>query len=524
MKRNEFFKKIVRNEKARTFFQRFIYGRTILTFLMLLAQIVLIIFLCVKLQAYKFYFISSIALSLSAMIFLSNTKGKNEFKLAWIVPIIIFPLFGVVAYILYHINFDGLLIKKKVEKVKAYSKKYTKSSEKVQKVIEKYPEISDLQTYFYKTCSLVPYENNKISYYSCGEEFFPDFCKEISKAKKFIFIEFFIIALDESWATVLDLLEKKVQEGVEVRVIFDGFGSIMASYSNYQKYLAEQGIKTLVFSPIVPVLSTRQNNRDHRKIVVVDGKVAFTGGLNIKNEYFNHGKNRFPYWKDNAVRIEGESANSFTNMFLQIWNAGKKTAEDFSPYFVKQTKKKNADNVVIPYDDNAFNDKDIAESVYLYLIGNAKKYIHITTPYLLLDNNLREALIFAANRGVEVSIMLPSKPDHLLTFCVGKTFLPELLAQGINIYIYERGFLHAKTFICDDKMATVGSVNLDYRSLYLHFECGAFIYDKDLVPQIEKDFLESENYCQKMKLADYKKIPFFTRFFGRIFRIFAPLL
>ncbi len=524
MKRNEFFKKIVRNEKARTFFQRFIYGRTILTFLMLLAQIVLIIFLCVRLQAYKFYFISSMALSLTVMIVLSNIKGKNEFKIAWIVPVIIFPLFGVVAYILYHTNLDALHIKKDIKKLKNYSKKYIKSPEKVQSVIEKNPKITDLQTYFYKTCDLVPYENNKVSYYSCGEEFFPDLCKEISKAKKFIFIEFFIIALDESWATILDLLEKKVKEGVEVRVIFDGFGSIVTSYSNYQKYLAEQGIKTLVFLPIVPILSTKQNNRDHRKIIVVDGKTAFTGGLNIKNEYFNHGKNRFPYWKDNAVKIEGESVNSFTNMFLQIWNIGKKTVDDFSLYFVKQAKKRNVDNIVIPYDDNAFNDQDIAESVYIYLIMNARKYIHITTPYLLLDNNLREALIFAANRGVEVSIMLPSKPDHLLTFCVGKTFLPELLEQGINIYIYERGFLHAKTFICDDEMATVGSVNLDYRSLQLHFECGAFIYDKNLVPQIEKDFIESENYCKKMNLSDYKKIPFLTRFFGRVFRIFAPLL
>lgn len=525
MNRDEFFKKVAHNEKLRSFLQRGIFGRAILTFFILFLQILFIILFCARLTSYtEVYFISSIMLSCIFIIFLSNTKGKNEFKIAWILPIIVLPLFGVTVYFLYHINFGSLTIRHEIKKIRLDSKKYIESEKKVEKSLEKFSEVKDIANYLYKSGDFAPSENNRITYYSCGEKFYPELCKEISKAKKFVFLEFFIINLDESWDLIIELLEKKVKEGVEVRIIFDGFGSLVSSYSGYQKYLAEKGFKTFVVAPIIPILTTGQNNRDHRKIVVIDGKVAFTGGVNIKNEYFNYGKNRFPYWKDNAIKLEGSSVNSFSKMFLQLWNAGKKTSEDFNPYFSIHSKKKDCENLVIPYDDNAFNNEDFAENVYLYLINNAKKYIHITSPYLLLDNSMKEALIFAAKRGVEVSIMLPSQPDHILTFCVGKTFLPELLENGINIYIYQKGFLHAKTFICDDKMATIGSINLDYRSLYHHFECAAFIYDKNLVPQIENDFFESEKDCLKMQISDYKKIPLHCRAYGRIFRIFAPLL
>lgn len=525
MNRDEFFKKVAYNEKLRNFLQRVIFGRTVLTFFILFLQIAFIIFFCVKLTSYtEVYFIASIIVSCIFMIFLSNTKGKNEFKIAWILPVMVLPLFGISIYILYHINFGSLTIRREIKKMRLDSKKYIESEKKVQNSLEKFVEIKDLANYLYKSGDFTPSENNRVTYYSCGEKFYPELLKELSKAKKFIFLEFFIINLDESWEQIVEILEKKVKEGVEVRIIFDGFGSIVSSYSAYQKYLAGKGLKTLVVAPIIPILNTGQNNRDHRKIVVIDGKIAFTGGVNIKNEYFNYGKNRFPYWKDNAIKLEGESVNSFSKMFLQLWNACKKSTEDFKPYFVKHSKKKNLENLIIPYDDNAFNEEDIAENVYLYLINNAKNYIHITSPYLLLDNSMKEALILAAKRGVDVSIMLPSRPDHILTFCVGKTFLPELLENGINIYIYEKGFLHAKTFICDDKMATVGSINLDYRSLYHHFECAAFIYDKNIVPQIENDFVDSEKDCLKMQISDYKKIPWYCRTYGRIFRIFAPLL
>lgn len=299
----------------------------------------------------------------------------------------------------------------------------------------------------------------------------------------------------------------------------------MITGNAYQHYLKEKGIKSKVFNPLLPIISTPVNNRDHRKIVVIDGKIAYTGGINLSNQYFNYGKNKFPYWKDNFVEIRGPAIQNLLQLFFEVWNIGEKVKDDYALYLNIDYEKIETDGFVIPYGDDAFNSEDIAESVYLEIINNAKKYLYITTPYVVIDNQMLTALTFAAKKGVDVRIIVPSKPDHLITFCIGKTYLKNLLDGGVKIYLYEKGFIHAKTFLCDDNVGTVGSINLDYRSLYAHFECGALIYKNPALADIKADFESMfKNDCQEMKLSDYKKIPAWQRFTGRVLRLFGPLL
>ncbi|MBR1638166.1 MAG: cardiolipin synthase [Treponema sp.] len=525
---------LVKNKKLRQFTKRLMFSRVALIFLLIVIQILIFYFFILKLNKnFEIYLGGSLTLSFIFMVFLSNSNGKNEFKIAWMLPLILFPLLGIAAYLIYHTNIGAARMKKNLQEIKLITSRFHKDNDEARLILEKFPEAEGLGRYLIKTGSFFPHENNRLSYFKNGEMCSPRLLHDVENAKSFIFLEFFIIHIDESWQSLVNLLEEKAKQGVEVRLIFDSFGSIMISSRSYKKYLESKGIKSLNFSPITPFFSTRMNNRDHRKIIVIDGKIAYTGGLNIANEYFNIGKNRFEYWKDNAVRIEGSASENLTTLFLQTWNIYTDKKDDYKRYIFadedqskrgQQTGTKADMGLVIPYGDDAFNNCDIAEDVYYYIIENAKKYLYITSPYVILDNHMMESLIFAARRGVSVNLIVPSRPDHLITFCVGKTFLKTLMENGANIFLYEKGFIHAKTFISDDKYATVGSVNLDYRSFFHHFECGAFIHQAPVIADIKNDFEETLRDCTRMTPTNYKKLPWRYRFLGRIFRIVAPLI
>lgn len=522
---------IIKDKHARYVIRRSVYSRVVLNFLLIAIQIFIFLVFLKRMKPYvEFYFGGSIVISTVFLIYLANSKGKNEFKLAWLVPVVIFPLFGISAYLLYHTNTGGFAQKHRLEQLKLITKNFSPSQEQIKKTLEEYPQSKRLCNYLIKSGDYYPHNQNAVKYFASGEEFFPSLLEDFENAKKFIFIEYFIIDVDKTWDSLLKILEKKVKEGVEVRVIYDGLGSPTASTKRYQKYLAEHGIKSHPFSPLIPFFSTHQNNRDHRKIVVIDGEVAYTGGLNISNEYMNveSEHNRFKYWKDNAIRVKGSAIQNFTKLFLEDWNIkiakNWQQIENFEYYLQHSYEKFNEKGVIIPYGDDACNNKDIAENVYLHIISNSKKYLYITTPYMVIDNQLMSSLIFAANCGVEVKIIVPSVPDHIITFYVGKTFLKTLVENGIQVFLYERGFIHAKTFISDDVVSTVGSVNLDYRSLFHHFECGAVIYNNPVINDIKNDFIATLNDCKQMTLNDYKQIPLFYRIFARVLRIFAPLM
>ncbi len=529
--------------------KRFLYSRVIIIFLFILLQLFVYFLFIFKFRTnIEFLFGGRLGISFGFIIYLANTNGKNEFKFAWLLPFLIFPLFGIAVYILFHSDFGGNKLRKKLQLVKEETKPLQITSGDLDKAGSLFPEIKDLCFYLARYGNYHPFINNCVKYYPSGEKFFPDFEIELSKAKKFIFLEFFIIKLDESWYRIFDILKTKASEGVEIRLLCDGFGSAMSVSKKYLKHLEKYGIQAKLFLPLIPVFSTYMNFRNHRKIVVIDGKVSFTGGINITNQYFNTGNNRFKYWKDNAIKITGDAATSFSALFLQDWNLRSNKKNHFEVYEkylvnasnllpenfrqetelkIKQEKtllQESYSGLVIPYGDDAFNKLDIAEDVYSYLIEDAKKYLHITSPYVLIDENLMESLIFAHRRGVEVSIIVPSVPDHYITFCIGRTYIKKLMDSGINVYLYQNGFIHAKTFICDDKIATVGTINLDYRSLFHHFECGCVIYKNDEIENIEKDFQDAIKNSVLLDKENYKKIPKLQKFLGHVCKIFAPMM
>ena len=326
------------------------------------------------------------------------------------------------------------------------------------------------------------------------------------------------------WGEILDILKEKVWQGVDVRVMYDGMCSMFQLPYHYDKELRRAGIKCKQFSKIRPVLSSHQNNRDHRKICVIDGRVAFTGGINLADEYINE-KERFGHWKDTAIMLEGEAVQSFTMMFLQMWNVLERRPDDFSRYLTPKTDVfKRELGYVLPYADSPFDHKNPGEQVYLHILNHAKKYVHIMTPYLIIDDDMLTTLKYVAECGIEVIIIMPHIPDKWYAFTVAKTYYETLMQSGVQIYEYTPGFVHAKVFVSDNDTATVGTINLDYRSLYHHFECSAFIYNNPVVWEIEKDFQNTLQKCQRVTKEALKKRNMLDKIAGRVLRLIAPLM
>ena len=329
------------------------------------------------------------------------------------------------------------------------------------------------------------------------------------------------------WRTILDILEQKAAQGVDVRLIYDGFGCLTTLPYKYDKFLREKGIQCKVFNPFRPVLNIIQNNRDHRKICVIDGKTGFTGGINLADEYINQ-KERFGHWKDTAVMLKGDAVWSMTMMFLHMWNVvnGIQTPIDYAAHspHAYHPEEFEGSGVVQPFTDTPLDGETLGENVYLNIINRAKRYVYICTPYLIIDNEMMTALCLAAKSGVDVRIMTPGVPDKKMVFLLTQSYYAQLIEAGVKIYEYQPGFLHAKSFVCDDEIAVVGTINLDYRSLYLHFEDGVWIYKNDVIRDILEDFLETMHYCDPISLEFCKNRNIFVRGFQSILRVFAPLL
>ena len=340
-------------------------------------------------------------------------------------------------------------------------------------------------------------------------------------ALKFIFMEFFIVNHGVLWDSVLEILKEKAAQGVEVRFMYDGTCTFFRLPHNYPEYLESMGIHCRIFFPIRPALSTYQNNRDHRKIAVIDGKYAYTGGVNLADEYINK-MSRFGHWKDTAVEITGEAVNTFTMLFLQNWNIQSRETEDVSLY-VRDYKVKS-EGYIMGYTDSPFDDIKVGESVYMDILYTATEYVHIMTPYLILDNEMITALSYAVKRGVDVKLIMPHITDKPYAYMVARNYYEILLKKGVKIYEYTPGFIHAKEFISDNKKAVVGSVNLDYRSLYLNFESAAYLYGVNAVKDAETDFLNTLNQCEEITLADCRKYSKIKKTVGKLMWLFSPLM
>ena len=316
--------------------------------------------------------------------------------------------------------------------------------------------------------------NNDVDYYPLGELAFEEMLKELKKAEKFIFFEYFIVKPGIMWNKILDILKEKAKSGIEVRVMYDDLGCVGSLNKKYPEELKKFGIKCIVFNRLSPLSGIIMNNRDHRKILVIDGKVAFSGGINIADEYINE-DSRFGHWKDNGIKISGDAVWNYTVMFLTMWNSFEKVDEDFNKYKYKFTKNKTNKGYIAPYGESPLDDELLGQNIYLNIINQANDYVYICTPYLITDTDMINSLVLAAKRGVDVRIIIPGIPDKKLVYMLTESYVEPLVSHGVKVYRYTPGFIHGKVFVADDKISTVGTINLDYRSLYLHFECGKIL-------------------------------------------------
>ncbi len=506
---------------------KIVFSRMLIIFLMVILQMLALLGSFIWLRSYYPYIWESMyILGAFLVIFIVNKDEPAEFKLSWIIPICLFPVLGALIYVFVVGNFGGIGLKTKVGRRMKETEGLLFSSDRTREAIATSPvQFKGFAHYMENSAGFPAYHHSTAVYYPLGEDKFADLLVELKKAERFIFLEYFIIERGIMWDAVLDILKEKVKEGVEVRVMYDGMCSILLLPYRYPEQLRCYGIKAKMFAPIVPFLSTRQNNRDHRKILVIDGKVAFTGGINLADEYINKVE-RFGHWKDVSVKITGDAVRSFTVMYLQMWNVSEKGSEDYEKYLkgICFDKPMPADGFVIPYGETPTRSTEIGKTVYESMINGASAYIHIMTPYFIVDREFLDSMRYAARRGVEVDMILPHIPDKKMVYYIARTFYPELLEAGIRVYEYTPGFVHAKILVSDDVCATVGTINLDYRSFYHHFECGAYFYENAVVAKVEEDFQETLLKCQEVTRDYYKKIPLGQKIIGRISRLLAPLM
>ena len=491
----------------------------------LILQILFWVFLYGIAKNYMFYWKTlAILISATVVLYIVNKPENPAYKLTWILLMMVTPILGGVLYIAIAGNRTRMKFIRDAQKNHLDTFQYMPSDKSRQEIRKLSQRASVQSTYISKTAGYPVYKNTAVRYFPLGEDNFAKLVEELNNANHFIFMEYFIIKQGEMWDTILEIMERKAKEGVDVRLIYDDFGCSMWIPSRFIKDMKEKGIKVAAFNPIGPVFNLRQNNRDHRKITVIDGYVGFTGGINLADEYINK-KSRFGHWKDTGIMLKGEAVWNLTLMFLQTWLMLTGEKDDYSSYSPEKYQDMAffSDGYIQPYGDTPVDNEIVGENIYLNMINKAKHYVYITTPYLIIDNEVVTALILAAKRGVDVRIITPGIPDKKMIFLVTQSYYPQLVEGGVQIFQYRPGFVHAKCAVCDDKIATVGTINLDYRSLYLHFENGLFLYNNDTVMDIKKDILDTLEDCNRIMPEMCKKNMFFLLLQG-ILRIFAPLL
>ena len=495
---------------------------------MILLQIAWIVLFLVDFSLrYSFasVFINVVAILLAFSVI---TRWSNpSFKLSWVFFIMMVPIVGVPVYLIF--GRPGLTrgTRKRMDAVNAKIEPCLTENTQITEYLRKeHPQAALQSDYIWNAAHDPVYGHTSSCYYKCGEELFEAMLADIRHAQTYIFLEYFILDTGEMYDTLVKELEKKVSEGVDVRLIYDDVGCVNKMPPHFYRKLQEKGIKCAAFNPARPVLAIIMNNRDHRKIMVIDGKISYTGGVNIADEYINK-IHRFGYWKDTGIRLEGEASKNFTAMFLEMWDYIVGSESRFDSYLpdTSYAERIPTQGYVQPYDDTPLDNENVGENVYLNMITRATRYVYIFTPYLILDQEMTVALCNAAKSGVDVRIVTPGIPDKKMVFLLTRSHYARLLENGVRIYEYTPGFLHAKCFVCDDEYATVGSVNLDYRSLYLHFECGVFLYQTPAVAQVYADMQETFAVSREVMIEDCrKKHPFGMRLLHALLRLIAPLL
>lgn len=503
-----------------------IFSQNAIYVILLLVQIAFLLFTVNTLKE-KFYFIYLILIFLDIVlvIYIMNKSDNPSYKLSWIITISVFPIFGGLAYI---------FLKRSQKFPRDIGNLYLKHAQDY--LIQNNDVLNELQIHSGKNANLAKYiinygpypvyKHTQVEYFSLGELQFNAMVNELNTAKRFIFMEFFIISEGYMFDTISEILMRKADEGVDVRLMYDGIGTGMLNLPNSAfNELKSHGVKCKVFNPFTPFLSSVQNNRDHRKTIVIDGHTAFNGGTNLADEYINRIE-RFGHWKDTAIMVKGEAVWNYTVMFLQLWEIGEKVKSDFEQFIPTEVEffQHPSDGFVQPFSDSPLDNEQVGKLVYMDLINTAEKYVYITTPYLILDQEVLTALQLAAKKGVDVKIITPHIPDKWYVHHIAWNTYPELIGANVKIFEYTPGFIHAKSCIADGKTAVIGTINLDYRSLYLHFESASILYNCSIIENMARDFNETLDISQEITLENCAERSIFKKISGCILKMFAPLL
>lgn len=510
-------------KKSKKGILRMIFSRTGLIALLLVVQFLVLFAIFFRLEAFLPHIYGGTAiLIVGAVLYLINSHLDPTAKITWLVVIMLLPVFGSLLYLFSCRELGHRALRKRIQDLNRETEKaLTQSPDTAEALQQENYGVAALARYVGSTGHYPVFTNTEVTYFPQGEDKFQAMLQELEKAEKFIFLEYFIVEEGMMWGKILDVLARKAKQGVEVRLIYDGTCELALLPKSYPKKLQQLGIQCRVFAPVTPFVSTHYNYRDHRKILVIDGHTAFNGGVNLADEYINRVE-KFGHWKDTAVMLKGEAVRSFTLMFLQMWGVGTKS-EDVTPYLKSPSAGKHT-GYVMPYGDCPLDDHRVGQQVYMDILNRAQRYVHIMTPYLILDAEMENALTYAARRGVEVTLLLPGIPDKRPPYALAKSHYKALLAAGVKIHEYTPGFVHAKVFVCDDREAVVGTINLDYRSLYHHFECATYLYGVDAVSQIEKDFQDTLRLCRAVTPESVKQEKWYFKAMGYMLKVFAPLL
>ena len=509
-------------------------SRLFIVAVLILLQLFLLLFALVELGTRQYWVsIAFKILSFLMVLCILPREDNPSYKISWIILIMAVPLVGGIFYLIFGMKRNSRHMARQIER-------YTRTllhrdhgqqllapkaaSAPLNRLEQNNPMLGRQAGYIQNSSGFMLYENTEAQYFPSGETFYERLLEELRGAKKFILLEYFIVHPGKMWDSILKILEQKRDHGVQIRIMYDDVGCVTTLPALYADYLRQKGFQVGVFNPFHPQLNAATNYRDHRKICVIDGNVGFTGGINLADEYINE-KVRFGYWRDTGVRLRGPAAWSFTTMFLEFWAANRpKTDERAVPRPAFPAGERAGDCLVQPFCDSPVDDECIAKNVYLELINQAERELLITTPYLIADSDLITALKLAAKRGVDVRIYTPGIPDKWYVYWVTQSYYRVLLEAGVRIFEYTPGFIHAKMYVSDDKTAIVGSANMDYRSLYLHFEnCCAF-YGGQMVQDVRADLEECMSVSNEVFLEDTYKTPLPKRVAQLVLRLFAPLL
>lgn len=492
---------------------------------------ILILVLAAALEILFLYFVLHYFLSISAwieivlrilsvVILLAVIRNSRHlsFDMLFVLTIVMFPVAGTLLYCLLGADLlSARILHRIIDETKRTEHFFVQDEEVLNEVKKEAPQYYSQLRYIVNQGYPV-YRNTGFSYYPLGEEGWPVMLAEMRKAKRYIFLEYFIIEQGKMWDAMLAVLEQKAKEGVECRVMYDDLGSLQTVPASYAKQLEQRGIRAAVFNRVSPLLNVMMNHRNHRKIMVIDGVTAFSGGVNLADEYIN-ARVRYGHWKDNVIRIRGQAVWSMLCLFLTDWNSVRHEDDDYAAYR-GEAEEGEADGYIAPYGETPLDRELTAQNIYMNLLNQASDYVYIMTPYLIIDTDMINCLLLAAARGVDVHIVTPGVPDKKIVYGITRSYYETLIRGGVHIHEYTPGFVHAKVFVSDERAAVVGTVNLDYRSLYLHFENGIYLLDSAGVSEVAQDVRETMKKSREVTLKETLSHPV-TSFFYSVMRLFA---